>query len=64
MAKQRQKNKQWFTVEEDETLTQCLERMAKEGYMPIRRREEPVFKEVDGEVVYSHQLIQFQGQRQ
>lgn len=29
-----------------ETVDECLERMSKEGYTPIRRIEEPVFIEV------------------
>lgn len=43
------KNKLRFEVEENETITQCLERMEKEGYTPIRRMEEPVFQEVEVE---------------
>ena len=39
--------KRRFEVEENETIDQCLERMKKEGYIPVRRTEEPVFKEVD-----------------
>ncbi|MCP3028384.1 NETI motif-containing protein [Halobacillus sp. A5] len=34
-----------YEVAENETIDQCLERMKKEGYTPIRRSEEPVFKE-------------------
>jgi len=39
--------KRRFEVEENETIDQCLERMKKEGYIPVRRTEEPVFEEVD-----------------
>ncbi|WP_010024452.1 NETI motif-containing protein [Sporolactobacillus inulinus] len=28
-----------------ETLTQCLERMKREGYAPVRRTEKPIFRE-------------------
>ncbi|MFD1021044.1 NETI motif-containing protein [Thalassobacillus hwangdonensis] len=35
-----------FEVEEGETIDQCLDRMAKEGYTPVRRMEEPIFQEV------------------
>ncbi|MFT4414583.1 NETI motif-containing protein [Fredinandcohnia humi] len=42
-----------FEVKDNETIDQCLERMRIEGYMPIRRIEEPIFKEFEqnGEVV-------------
>ncbi len=61
----KQPNKRWFTVEEDETIADCLARMREEGYSPIRRLEEPVFQEnEDGEVVYAHQHIRFQGKLQ
>ncbi|MCH1624686.1 NETI motif-containing protein [Ferdinandcohnia quinoae] len=40
-------NKQKFTVEENETIDQCLERMKTEGYAPTRRMEEPIFQEVN-----------------
>ncbi|UOR10209.1 NETI motif-containing protein [Halobacillus amylolyticus] len=39
-------NKKRFEVHEDETIDQCLERINKEGYTPIRRAEEPIFREV------------------
>lgn len=35
-----------FIVEDGETISQCLDRMEKEGYMPVRRMEEPIFQEV------------------
>lgn len=38
--------KQKFEVKENETISDCLERMQKEGFVPIRRQEEPVFREV------------------
>lgn len=46
--------KQQFEVLENETIDQCLDRMSKQGYSPIRRMEKPVFQEVqeDGEVRY------------
>ena len=37
--------KQKFTVEENETIDECLNRMSAEGYMPVRRMEEPIFIE-------------------
>ena len=46
--------KKKFEVEEYETINDCLERMKKEGYVPVRRIEKPKFKEVkqNGESVY------------
>ncbi|MBM7650166.1 hypothetical protein JOC78_003150 [Bacillus ectoiniformans] len=37
--------KKKFRLEENETIDQCLKRMANEGYTPVRRMEQPVFKE-------------------
>ncbi|NMH71566.1 NETI motif-containing protein [Bacillus sp. RO2] len=37
--------KRKFEVMENETISDCLDRMAKEGYMPSRRMEEPIFQE-------------------
>ncbi|SEA90318.1 NETI protein [Thalassobacillus cyri] len=43
-----------FEVQEGETIDQCLDRMKKEGYTPVRRVEEPIFQEVkrDGQKAY------------
>ncbi|WP_019243718.1 MULTISPECIES: NETI motif-containing protein [Bacillus] len=38
--------KKKFEVEEYETIDACLDRMKLEGYMPIKRIEKPIFKEV------------------
>ena len=38
--------KQRFELQENESIDQCLERMKKEGYVPIKRTEKPIFKEV------------------
>ncbi|WP_216830191.1 NETI motif-containing protein [Alkalihalobacterium elongatum] len=63
MSKKRKKLR--FEVGEAESITQCLERMDKEGYRPTRRMEEPVFQEVakNGkiEVVPVSQKIVFEG---
>jgi hypothetical protein len=40
------KKKMLFEVQENETIDQCLERMKKEGYTPVRRIEKPIFQEV------------------
>ncbi|WP_101845795.1 NETI motif-containing protein [Halobacillus sp. Marseille-P3879] len=34
-----------YEVAENETIDQCLNRMKKDGYIPVRRSEEPVFRE-------------------
>lgn len=51
----------WFQVEENETISDCLERMKAEGYTPAGRREEPLFEEHNGEYVPVRQMIQFKG---
>ncbi len=38
--------KQKFELQENESIDECLERMKKEGYFPVRRMEKPIFKEV------------------
>ncbi|QHT45542.1 NETI motif-containing protein [Bacillus sp. SB49] len=38
-------SKKRFEVQENETIGQCLDRMKREGYRPIRRAEEPIFRE-------------------
>ncbi|HWI48067.1 MAG TPA: NETI motif-containing protein, partial [Rummeliibacillus sp.] len=42
------KKQVWFEVEETETIDECLERMKQEGYMPVGRKEEPLFQMVNG----------------
>jgi hypothetical protein len=39
------KRKERFEVLDTETIEECLERMRKEGYQPIRRMEKPIFEE-------------------
>ena len=48
------KKKMQFEVQENETIGACLDRMNKQGYIPVRRTEKPIFKEVtkDGETSY------------
>ncbi|PPA68995.1 NETI motif-containing protein [Jeotgalibacillus proteolyticus] len=59
--------KQWFEVEENESIDNCLKRMAELGYLPVRRMEEPVFKEIkEGSSVKREpirQKIRFQGMK-
>jgi hypothetical protein len=40
------KKKMQFEVQENESIEACLERMKKQGYVPIRRTEKPIFHEV------------------
>jgi len=35
-----------YEVQEDETVAECLDRIKKDGYTPIKRVEKPIFKEV------------------
>ncbi|WNF36887.1 NETI motif-containing protein [Bacillaceae bacterium IKA-2] len=57
--------KKKFFVEDGETISQCLERMSAEDYLPTRRSEEPIFHEVfqDGkmEKKVKKQKIIFEG---
>ena len=40
------KKKIQFEVQENESIEACLERMKEQGYIPVRRTEKPIFKEV------------------
>ncbi|MGM0828475.1 MAG: NETI motif-containing protein [Bacillota bacterium] len=61
------KKKLLFEVQENETITDCLDRMKEMGYMPVRRMEKPVFEErKDGtktEYVPIKQTIVFEGKK-
>ncbi|MBO0996092.1 NETI motif-containing protein [Bacillus sp. SD088] len=43
-----------FEVIDNESIEECLKRMEKEGYNPIKRSEKPIFKEEkrNGKVEY------------
>ncbi|WP_088011554.1 NETI motif-containing protein [Gottfriedia acidiceleris] len=45
-------SKKKFEVFENETINECLERMQKEGYTPVKRMEVPIFSEqmINGKV--------------
>jgi len=46
------KGKITFQVQENETTSECLERIKNQGYVPVRRTEKPIFQEVlDGKDV-------------
>ena len=55
------KKQVWFDVDETETIDACLERMKKQGYMPVGRKEEPLFQMVNGKPVPIRQIIKFKG---
>ncbi|SDK37160.1 NETI motif-containing protein [Sediminibacillus albus] len=48
------RSKKQFVLQDGETIDQCLERIAAEGFTPIRRIEKPIFAEQseDGETKY------------
>ncbi|MBO0927982.1 NETI motif-containing protein [Staphylococcus sp. 30400_3112M30941] len=53
-----------FKVVDNETIADCLTRMKKQGYMPVKRLEKPVFQEQkDGTIEVSHQEIIFVGKK-
>lgn len=61
MAEKKKPKKKKFNVAEGQSLTEVLATMKAEGYQPVRRFEQPVFKEENGEIVVSHQEIMFEG---
>ncbi|MFL6559327.1 MAG: NETI motif-containing protein [Bacillus sp. (in: firmicutes)] len=40
------KKKMQFEVHENESIEECLNRMKKLGYTPVRRTEKPIFQEI------------------
>ncbi|WP_064094431.1 NETI motif-containing protein [Rossellomorea aquimaris] len=61
------KKKMLFEVQENETISDCLDRMKQEGFMPVRRMEKPVFEEQKqqgkSEYVPVKQTIVFEGKK-
>lgn len=51
----------WYEVKTDETIEECLKRMADDGYTVAARKEEPLFEEVNGEFLPIKQVIKFKG---
>ena len=45
LMKKTNSKKLTYEVQDHETISQCLERIQKEGYTPIRRTEKPIFQE-------------------
>ena len=54
LMKKTNSKKLTYEVQDHETISQCLERIHKEGYTPIRRTEKPIFQEKmdNDQVVY------------
>ncbi|UDI79271.1 NETI motif-containing protein [Staphylococcus taiwanensis] len=53
-----------FKVNDNETISECLERMRAEGYMPVKRIEKPIYKEdKNGNIEVLRQDIQFVGKK-
>ena len=55
------KETKWFEVEENESITDCIERMTKAGFQITGRKEEPLFEEINGQPVPIRQLIMLKG---
>ncbi|MGE8207700.1 NETI motif-containing protein [Heyndrickxia sp. NPDC080065] len=59
--------KKQFEVLDNETISECLARMEKEGYRPVRRIEKPIFKEIQKNNQTEYQPVSrkilFEGQR-
>ncbi|MEQ6375569.1 NETI motif-containing protein [Bacillaceae bacterium S4-13-58] len=59
--------KKKFEVQESETIEDCLDRMKREGYFPVKRLEKPVFEEVmkngKKEVIPQGRIIIFEGEQ-
>lgn len=53
-----------YKVNDNETITDCLQRMKSDGYMPTRRIEKPIYKEnKDGSLEVLKQGIIFIGKK-
>ena len=55
------KETKWFEVGDNESITECIERMTKDGFQITGRREEPLFEEIDGQPVPIKQIIMLKG---
>lgn len=54
MAKPKKKK---FEVTEQQTIDAVLQQMKEEGYLPVRRMEEPIFMEKKGKWVNSDRSV-------
>lgn len=53
----------WFEVEENESISACLDRMREQGYAAVGRKEEPLFEEINGQPVPIRQIVRFKGSK-
>lgn len=46
--------KKIYEVDESESINDCLDRIKKDGYVPVKRTEKPIFKEKteNGKIFY------------
>lgn len=62
------KKKMQFEVQENESIDECLDRMKRQGYTPVRRMEKPIFQEIKkgGDTIYEPigRKIVFEGRLQ
>lgn len=56
-----QKKTVWFEVQKDEKVEDCLQRISEAGYLIAGKKEEPLFQEIDGEIIPIRQVIRFKG---
>lgn len=49
--------KRIYEVEENETVGECLDRIKKDGYIPVKRTERPIFQEKEEEGGVSYEPI-------
>ncbi|SDI90167.1 NETI motif-containing protein [Natribacillus halophilus] len=49
-----------YEVEANETIAECLDRIANDGYQPVRRIEKPIFQGGEADVEVARQVIQFE----
>ncbi|AKG05209.1 NETI motif-containing protein [Salimicrobium jeotgali] len=61
--KKKESNKKRFEVKTGESIEDCLERIRLEGFVPVRRTEEPVFEEKDGEMQVAGREIVFEAKK-
>lgn len=53
-----------FEVQDNESIQDCLDRMKKEGYMPVKRFQKPIFQELkDGTIEVLKEQIIFTGKK-
>lgn len=50
-----------FFVAENETAAECIDRMAREGYAPIKRVEKPFFREGEKGPILAGRQCTFEG---